>query len=96
MKTMTSRERFLTAMRAGGIPDRVPVTPDISNYIPCKRTGRPFWDIYFKNEVPLWKAYLNAADYAKNLAELEKAIAPSIELMLADQGIEIPKGGQVK
>jgi len=60
---MTPKERFLTAMRAGGIPDRVPVTPDISNYIPCKRTGLPFWQIYFKNELPLWKAYLNAADY---------------------------------
>jgi uroporphyrinogen decarboxylase len=60
---MTSKERFLTAMRAGGVPDRVPCTPDFSNYIPCKRTGLPFWDIYFKNEMPLWKAYLNAADY---------------------------------
>lgn len=61
--TMTPKERFLTAMRAGGVPDRVPVTPDISNYIPCKRTGRPFWEIYFKQEIPLWKAYLSAADY---------------------------------
>lgn len=60
---MTPKERFLTALRAGGVPDRVPCTPDISNYIPCKRTGLPFWDIYFKNELPLWKAYLSAADY---------------------------------
>lgn len=60
---MTPKERFLTAMRAGGVADRVPVTPDISNYIPCKRTGLPFWQIYFENEVPLWKAYLDAADY---------------------------------
>ncbi len=60
---MTPKERFLTALRAGGVPDRVSCTPDISNYIPCKRTGLPFWDIYFKNEMPLWKAYLNAADY---------------------------------
>lgn len=59
---MNSRERFLAAMR-GRIPDRVPVTPDISNYIPCQRTGLPFWDIYFREEVPLWKAYLRAADY---------------------------------
>ncbi len=63
MITMTAKERFLTAMRAGGVPDRVPATPDISNYIPCRRTGLPFWDIYFKNELPLWQAYLEAADY---------------------------------
>jgi len=62
-ETMTSKERFLTAMRAGGVPDRVPVTPDISNYIPCKRTGRPFWEIYFEKKFPLWRAYLAAADY---------------------------------
>jgi uroporphyrinogen decarboxylase len=62
MKTMTPKERFLTAMR-NGKPDRVPVTPDISNYIPCKRTGLPFWDIYFTGQIPLWKAYLAAADY---------------------------------
>jgi len=60
---MTAKQRFLTAMRAGGVPDRVPCTPDFSNYIPCKRTGLPFWEIYFENRIPLWKAYLNAADY---------------------------------
>jgi uroporphyrinogen decarboxylase len=59
---MTSRERFLTAMR-GGIPDRVPVAPDISNYIPAKRTGLPFWDIYFNGATPLWKEYLKTMDY---------------------------------
>jgi len=59
---MTSKERFLTAM-GNGIPDRVPCTPDISNYIPCKQTGLPYWDIYFHNEPPLWKAYLDAADH---------------------------------
>ncbi len=59
---MTSKERFLTAMK-NGVPDRVPVTPDFSNMIPAKRTGLPFWDIYFHNEVPLWRAYLDTADY---------------------------------
>lgn len=63
MSKMTPKERLLTALRAGGVPDRVPCTPDISNYIPCKRTGRPFWEIYFENRYPLWKAYLDAADY---------------------------------
>jgi len=42
--TMTSKERFLTAMQG--------------NYIPAKRTGLPFWDIYFGSQIPLWKAYL--------------------------------------
>ena len=59
---MTPKERLLTAM-VNGIPDRVPACPDFSNYIPCKRTGLPFWDIYFYGKVPLWQAYLNAADH---------------------------------
>jgi uroporphyrinogen decarboxylase len=59
---LTPRERFLTAVR-NGVPDRVPATPDISNMIPAKRTGLPFWDIYFRKTVPLWRAYLDAADY---------------------------------
>jgi len=59
---MSSRERFLTAMR-GGTPDRVPCTPDFSNMIPCRLTGKPFWDIYLHNDPPLWQAYLDAADF---------------------------------
>lgn len=59
---MTARERFLAAI-SNAVPDRVPVTPDISNYIPCKLTGLPFWEIYFKETVPLWQAYLAAADH---------------------------------
>lgn len=59
---MTHAERFLAAMK-NQIPDRVPVTPDISFYIPCKKQGIPFWDILFYNAVPLWKAYLEAVDY---------------------------------
>ncbi len=59
---MTSKERFLLAI-SHRVPDMVPVTPDISNYIPCRRTGLPFWEIYFTGRVPLWRAYLDAADY---------------------------------
>ena len=59
---MTPRERFLLAMQ-NRVPDRVPCCPDFSNYIPCRRTGLPFWEIYFQNAVPLWRAYLSAADY---------------------------------
>ena len=56
---MNSRERFLTAL-TGGIPDRVPVAPDISNMVPCRLTGKPFWDIYLHGDPPLWKAHLDA------------------------------------
>lgn len=61
-ETLTPKERFLAALR-NELPDRVPVAPDFSNYIPAKRTGLPFWEIYFEGAVPLWKAYLETADY---------------------------------
>ena len=59
---MKSRERFLTAM-TGGKADRVPCTPDFSNMIPCRLTGKPFWEIYLNGNPPLWRAYLHAANY---------------------------------
>lgn len=59
---MDSKNRLLIAM-LNQVPDRVPCVPDISNYIPCKRTGLPFWDIYFSEDIPLWKAYMDAAEY---------------------------------
>jgi len=58
---MTPRDRFLTAV-SGGIPDRVPCAPDISNYIPVGRTGLPFWDVYFHGKAHLWRAYIDAAE----------------------------------
>ena len=58
---MAPKERFLTAMQ-NRVPDRVPVAPDTSNYIPCKLTGLPFWDVYFHQAVPLWRAYLDVVD----------------------------------
>ncbi|MHC4887473.1 MAG: uroporphyrinogen decarboxylase family protein [Planctomycetota bacterium] len=59
---MDAKERFLTAM-AGGTPDHVPCSPDMSNMMPAKRTGLPFWDIYFFDQKPLWQAYLENAEY---------------------------------
>jgi len=56
---MTSRERMLMAI-TGGQPDRVPAAPDISNMIPCRLTGKPFWDIYMRGDPPLWRAYVDA------------------------------------
>ncbi len=49
---MTPRERMLIAM-TNGRPDRVPVAPDISNMIPCRLTGKPFWEIYYFGEPSL-------------------------------------------
>ncbi len=59
---MTSKERMLTVMRHGK-PDRVPVAPDISNMIPARLTGKPFWDIHHKGDPPLWKAYMDAVRF---------------------------------
>ena len=59
---MTSRERLKITL-AGGQADRIPVTPDMSYMIPCKLTGKPFSDVLLNNDPPLWKAYLDAADY---------------------------------
>ena len=47
----------------GKIPDHVPVCPDISNMIPARLTGKPFWDIYVHEDPPLWKAYIDASNY---------------------------------
>ncbi|MBI2939565.1 MAG: hypothetical protein HYY04_03935 [Chloroflexi bacterium] len=31
--------------------------------IPCRLTGKPFWDIYLYQDPPLWRAYLDAVRY---------------------------------
>ncbi len=62
METMTGRERIMTALR-NGIPDRVPATPDISIMIPCRLTGRPFWEIEVNENPSLTFAYINAVKF---------------------------------
>jgi len=70
MENMTSKERMLVAIR-NEQPDMVPVTPDISNMIPCKLTKKPFWDIYLVQDpvtgagprARLARAYLSAVKY---------------------------------
>jgi uroporphyrinogen decarboxylase len=47
----------------GGLPDHVPVCPDISNMVPARLTGKPYWDIYVYQDPPLWKAYIDAVKY---------------------------------
>lgn len=56
---MTSRERLLAVLH-GRMPDCVPCCPDISNMVPCRLTGKPFWDIYAFKNPPLWKAHVDA------------------------------------
>ncbi|HEY9076505.1 MAG TPA: uroporphyrinogen decarboxylase family protein [Anaerolineaceae bacterium] len=59
---MNSRQRLQAVLR-GEIPDCVPVAPDISNMIPARLTGKPFWDLYLYNDPPIWEAYIQAAKY---------------------------------
>lgn len=59
---MTSRERLLAVLH-GQLPDCVPCCPDISNMVPCRLTGKPFWDIYAYQDPPLWKAHIDALNY---------------------------------
>ncbi len=62
MAEMTSKERMLAAMRHEQ-PDMVPVSPDMSNMIPCRLTGKPFWKIYYEHDPPLWQAYADAVKH---------------------------------
>jgi uroporphyrinogen decarboxylase len=59
---MNSRERLLAVLH-GEMPDSVPVCPDISNMVPARLTGKPFWEIYVYQDPPLWKAYIDAVKY---------------------------------
>jgi uroporphyrinogen decarboxylase len=58
----TPRERMMAAMRLEK-PDCVPVCPDTSNMIPCRLTGKPFWDVYLHRNPDLYTAYKNTVDF---------------------------------
>jgi uroporphyrinogen decarboxylase len=53
---VTPKERMLTAM-TGGVPDRVPASPDTNWLIPARLVGGPFWNVYYHGDPPIWKAY---------------------------------------
>ena len=57
--SITPRQRLLAVLH-GEVPDCVPVCPDISNMVPARLTGKPFWDIYVYKDPPLWKAHIDA------------------------------------
>ena len=59
---MTNRERLIKVLKRERT-DFVPVCPDISNMVPARLTGKPFWDIYLNQDPPLWKAYIDAVKY---------------------------------
>lgn len=62
MIEMTKRERMITTL-SNKEADRIPVAPDISCMIPCKLTGKHFYDVLLYSNPPLWKAYIDALDY---------------------------------
>lgn len=62
MEQLSSKERMKIAL-TGGQPDRVPAAPDISNMVPCRLTGKPFWEVYVNENPALWKAYIDAIKY---------------------------------
>jgi len=59
---MTGRERIL-AVLSGQVPDCVPVSPDFSNMIPARLTGKEFWDLYLYKDPPVWEAYIDCAKH---------------------------------
>ena len=59
---MDSKERLLTAIQ-NKKPDMVPVSPDLSQMIPCRLAAKPFWDIYLYDDPPLWKVYIDTASH---------------------------------
>ena len=56
-ESMTAKERILTAMR-GDVPDTVPVQVGMSQMVPAKMTGLPWWDIFLFHKVELWRYQL--------------------------------------
>ena len=56
-KEMSPRQRMLAVLNRR-LPDRVPVTPDVSMMMPARYTGKLFWDVWVNQDPPLWKAHL--------------------------------------
>jgi len=58
---LTPKQRLLLAM-TNQVPDRVPCTPDISNMVPARLTGKTFEHVYLHHNPPLGEAYLRAVE----------------------------------
>lgn len=90
--SLSSRERMLVAIRCGQ-PDMVPVSPDISNMVPCRLTGKPFWEIFLNQNPPLWKASLDALEYYDfdgyfNSCEIELQTDDSCEDVVVSKNLQ--------
>lgn len=59
---LTKKDRMLKAFRNTNVPDRVPVSPDISNGIPARYSKKNFWEIFYEKNPPIWDAYLDVSD----------------------------------
>ena len=66
------------------MPDCVPATPDFSNMIPAKLTGKPFWEVYLYNDPPIWQAYIAAAKHF-NIAGWLEGYDSYLPLIFPDQ-----------
>ena len=62
LDAISPKERMLIAIQRGKA-DRVHVSPYLSNMIPCKLTGKSFWDIYLYNNPKKFYAYHEAVKY---------------------------------
>lgn len=95
---MTSKERMKTAL-SGKQPDRVPAAPDISNMVPCRLTGKPFWEIYKNGNPSLTMAYIDAVrfydmdgwliDNAVNMTASSHIDLKSVVTKQNSEGIEV-------
>lgn len=61
MVGLSARDNILLALN-NEIPDYVHCCPDISNIIPVKMAGKPFWEIYLNKDPPLGLAQIFAVN----------------------------------
>ncbi len=87
---MTSKVRMLAATLLQE-PDHVPVAPDTANMIPCRLTGRPFWDIYLYQDPPLWKAYIDCCKHFGFDGWLPSAAQTALHGTLQPENVKIVK-----
>ena len=57
---MTPRQRLLCALNLGK-PDRVPVSPDITMLYPARYSGKPYWEVLYNNNPPVWRMIADLA-----------------------------------
>lgn len=92
---MTPKQRITVAL-GGGIPDRVPVAPGLSELIPVRILAGDFIEFWWRRRIPLWRARVEVeadlfgADCFLHLAEDPAPEDPPRErVVLADSADEI-------